>query len=198
MKLTIGIGDTSSIDKECGIYRRGIKTPNYPGFLYLIRDPSDNVTRNAKAACGLMRLGTRHTIEDNRTWDCVKKPVEAIVTQDPAPKDNFLFGFGFIPSSSHSPQQCCNQKSTHFHPFCAKFNFVWGGRGGVASFSNITGKVPTILTSIQGTSLFRGHLPQVRGCPPKRGSTVPQRPTRSRTVLSKTKNYHCHPKICKF
>ena len=80
MQLTIGIGDTSSIDKECGIYRRGIQNPNYPGFLYLIRDPSDNVTRNAKAACGLMRLGTRHTIEDNRTWDCVKKPVEAIVT----------------------------------------------------------------------------------------------------------------------
>ena len=80
MQLTIGIGNTSSIDKECEIYRRGIQNPNYPGFLYLIRDPSDNVTRNAKAACGLMRLGTRHTIEDNRTWDCVKKPVEAIVT----------------------------------------------------------------------------------------------------------------------
>ena len=49
MKLTIGIGDTSSIDKECGIYRRGIKNPNYPGFLYLMEDPSDNVTPNAKA-----------------------------------------------------------------------------------------------------------------------------------------------------
>ena len=80
MQLTIGNGDASSIDKECGIYRRGIKTPNYPGFLYLMRDPSDNVTRNAKAACGLMRLGTTHTMADNRTWDCVKKPVEAIVT----------------------------------------------------------------------------------------------------------------------
>ena len=80
MQLTIGIGDTSSIDEECGIYSRGIKTKNYPGFLYLMPDPSDNVTRNAKAACGFIRLGTRHTMEDNRTWDCVKKPVEAIVT----------------------------------------------------------------------------------------------------------------------
>ena len=33
-------------------------------------------------------------------------------------------------------------------PFCAKFNFVLGGREGVASFSNITRKVPTLLTSI--------------------------------------------------
>ena len=40
------------------------------------------------------------------------------------------------------------KKSTHLYPFCSKFNFVWGGRGGVASFSNITGKVPTLLTSI--------------------------------------------------
>ena len=44
MQLTIGIGNTSSIDKECAIYRRGIQNPNYPGFLYLMRDPSDNVT----------------------------------------------------------------------------------------------------------------------------------------------------------
>ena len=56
MQLTIGIGNTSSIDKECGIYRRGIQNPNYPGFLYLMRDPLDNVTRNANAARGLMRL----------------------------------------------------------------------------------------------------------------------------------------------
>ena len=62
----------------------------------------------------------------------------------------FLFGFGFIPSFPNFPQQCCGQKSTHSHPFCSKFNFVWGGRGGVSSFSNITGKVPTLLTSIVG------------------------------------------------
>ena len=45
-------------------------------------------------------------------------------------------------------QQCCSQKDTHFYPFCSKFNFVWGGRGGVASFINNTGKVPTLLTTI--------------------------------------------------
>ena len=49
-----------------------------------------------------------------------------------------------------SPSNVVAKKSTHFHPFCSKFNFVWGGRGGVASFSNITGKVPTLLTSIVG------------------------------------------------
>ena len=54
------------------------------------------------------------------------------------------------------PSNVVTKESTHFHPFCAKFNFVWGGRGGVASFSNITGKVPTILTSIEPP--FRGHL----------------------------------------
>ena len=49
-----------------------------------------------------------------------------------------------------SPSNVVAKKSTHFHPFCSKFNFVWGGREGVASFSNITGKVPTLLTSIVG------------------------------------------------
>ena len=32
-----------------------------------------------------------------------EKPFQAIVRYDPAPKDNFLFGFGFIPSSPHFP-----------------------------------------------------------------------------------------------
>ena len=94
--------------------------------------------------------GNAHTGYLQRTWDCVKTPFQAIVTQDPAPTDNFLFGFEFVPLSPHFPQQCCGQKSTHFHPLCSKFNFVWGGRGGVASFSNITGKVLTLLTSIVG------------------------------------------------
>ena len=44
--------------------------------------------------------------------------------------------------------QCYGQKSNHFHPWCSKFNFVWGGWGGVASFTNISRKVPTLLTSI--------------------------------------------------
>ena len=69
---------------------------------------------------------------------------------DSAPKDNFLFGLGSSRRSPTSPSNVVAQKSTHFHPFCSKSNFVWGGRGGVASFSNITGKVPTLLTSIVG------------------------------------------------
>ena len=87
-------------------------------------------------------------MEDKRSWDCVKSPFQAIVMFDPAPKDKFLFGLGFILSSFHFPYNVVAIKSTHFHPFCSKFNFVWGGRGGVTSFSNITGKVPTLLTSI--------------------------------------------------
>lgn len=37
-----------------------------------------------------------------------------------------------------SPQQCCDPKRTHLHPFCSKFNIAWDGRGEVASFFNIT------------------------------------------------------------
>ena len=46
------------------------------------------------------------------------------------------------------PPAMLGQKNTHFHPWCSKFIFVWGGRGGVASFTNTTGKVPMLLTSI--------------------------------------------------
>ena len=52
------------------------------------------------------------------------------------------------PPPTTSPTNVVAKKSTQFHPFCSKFNFVWGGRGGFASFSNITGKAPTLLTSI--------------------------------------------------
>ena len=48
--------------------------------------------------------------------------------------------------------QCYGQKSNHFNPWCSKFNFVWGGWGGVASFTNISRKVPTLLTSIVATT----------------------------------------------
>ena len=48
--------------------------------------------------------------------------------------------------------QCYGQKSNHFHPWCSKFNFVWGGWGGVASFTNFSRKVPTLLTSIVATT----------------------------------------------
>ena len=104
------------------------------------------------------------TMGDKGTWDCVEKPVRQRYT----PIDNFLICFGFIPSFSHSPQQwlilsspyspqkwliqCYGQKSNHFHPWRSKFNFVWGGWGGVASFTNISRKVPTLLTSIVATT----------------------------------------------
>ena len=154
MQLTIGIGNTSSIDKECGIYRRGIKTPNYPGSLYLMRDSSDNVTRNAKAACGLMRLGTRHTMETIKLGTVWKSPSKQLLLRALLPGTIFCSALGSSSRPPTSPSNVVAKKSTHFHPFCSKSNFVWGGRGGVASFSNITGKVPTLLTSIVGDTIF--------------------------------------------
>ena len=41
-----------------------------------------------------------------------------------------------------SPSNVVVKKTPHFHKFCSKFNFVWGGKGGVASFSYISGKGP--------------------------------------------------------
>ena len=38
-------------------------------------------------------------MEDKRTWDSLKQPFQVIVTLDSAPNNNFLIGFGFIPSS---------------------------------------------------------------------------------------------------
>ena len=88
-------------------------------------------------------------MEDKRTWDCVKKkPFHVIVMQDSALHDNFLMGFGFIVFPPNPPSTVVAKNSTHFHPFCSKFNFVWGERGGVTSFTNLSGKVPTLLTSI--------------------------------------------------
>ena len=58
-----------------------------------------------------------------------EKPFQAIVTYDPAPKENFLFGLGFILSSFRFPYNVVAIKGTHFHPFCSKFNFGVGGEG---------------------------------------------------------------------
>ena len=92
--------------------------------------------------------------KDTDTDTCVKKPFQVIVTLDSALDDNFLIGFGFITSPPPPPpRQCFGQKSTLFYPFCSKFNFVWGGREGVSSFTNITGKVPTLVTSIAVLSI---------------------------------------------
>ena len=108
---------------------------------------------------------------------CEKSPSKQLLRGTLLLRAIFWFGFAFIPSFPYSPLQCCGQKSTHSltHPFCSKFNFVWGGRGGVASFSNITGKVPTLLTSIVGSKI--GHHGAVR------------RKRREATMLTRG---HCH------
>ena len=61
-----------------------------------------------------------------------------------------LSSIGVILSSPFPtpPRNVVAKKSTHFHPFCSQFNFVWSGRGGVASFSNIP------LTSIIGSANY--------------------------------------------
>ena len=90
-----------------------------------------------------------------------EKPFQVIVTEDPAPNDNFFIGSKFIPSSPTSPPP-----SNVLPPkkFSSKFNFVLGGRGGVTRFTNITGKVPTLLTSIVEPKcvpqVFLGLLPR--------------------------------------
>ena len=102
-------------------------------------------------------LETGTAMGDKRTWDCVKKPV---TYSHSAPNDNFLICFGFIPSFPHSLQQCCGQKKHSFPPMVLKINFVWGGRGGATSFTNITGNVLTLLTSIVP---IRGGQPLLSG-----------------------------------
>ena len=76
-------------------------------------------------------LNLFQTIEDKRTWDCVKKPFQPIVPLDSAPKDNFLFGFGFIPSSPPLPLAMLWPKKAlsfaHFTPNSTLFGV--GGEG---------------------------------------------------------------------
>ena len=96
----------------------------------------------------------RSTMEDKRTWDCVKSPSKQLLRRTLLLRTMFCSALGLYrrPPPPTSPSNVVAEKSTHFHPFCSKFNFVWGGRGGVTSFSNITGKVPTLLTSIVGSA----------------------------------------------
>ena len=109
----------------------------------------------SSARCvGEILVGFQGTMENKRTWDCLKKPLQAIIPWDSAPKDIFFVRLWVHPVAppppSHppSPSAMLWPKSTHLHPFCFKIKFVWSGRGRVASFINITGKVPTLLTSI--------------------------------------------------
>ena len=88
------------------------------------------------------------TMEDKRTWDCVKSPSKQLLCTTLLLRTIFCSALGSSRRAPTSPSNVVAKKSPHFHPFCSKSNFVWGGRGGVASFSHITGKVPTLLTSI--------------------------------------------------
>ena len=135
--------------------------------------------REARAHFPEQRLVIEPTMEDKRTWDflkarfrfarlatstltlstCsmstfVKKPFQVIVTKGSAPNDNFLIGFRFIPSSPpHPPGNVLAKKalfSTHFAQNSTLFRVV--GKG-VSSFTNITGKAPTLLTSIAVLSI---------------------------------------------
>ena len=74
---------------------------------------------------------------------CEKK-TQVIVTSDSAPYDGFLIGFGFIPSSPQPPPPHLLNNVVAKR----RFKIAWGGRGGVGSFTYLTGKVPTLLTSI--------------------------------------------------
>ena len=80
-------------------------------------------------------------MEDKRTWNCVKKPFQAIVTLLTTIVCSVL---GSSRRPLTTPSNVVAKKTTHFHPIWSKFNFVWGGRRGVASFSNLTEKVPTV------------------------------------------------------
>ena len=76
--------------------------------------------------------------------------MQVIVTQDSAPNDIFLIGFRFIPLPPPPPDplEMLNPQEILFPSIFLKFNIVWGGRGEFASFTHITGKVPTLFTSI--------------------------------------------------
>ena len=76
-------------------------------------------------------------------WECVKKNPTYCHIGLSAPYDGFLIGFGFIPSSPQPPPPLHNKVVAK-----RRFKIAWGGRGGVGSFTYLTGKVTTLLTSI--------------------------------------------------
>ena len=105
-----------------------------------------------------------HTCESNSGPPAQKAAYQPTVLFIPL-VNRFL---GSCHPSTPPRQQCCGQKSTHFHPWCPKFNFVWGGREGVASLTNTTGKVPSLLTStarLIENNLSPNYLLHVCSCP---------------------------------
>ena len=70
----------------------------------------------------------------------------------------FFIFFGFILSSLHSPPAMLWPEKAVIPPICSKFNFVWGGREEVASFTNTTEKVATLLTSTVASTEGKGHF----------------------------------------
>ena len=86
-------------------------------------------------------------MEAKETWDCVKKTFQVTVTEDSAPNDNSWIGFGFI-FSSPLPLAMLWPKNDSFPPILLKTQLCLIVREGVASFTNITGKVPTLVTFI--------------------------------------------------
>ena len=87
------------------------------------------------------------TMEDKRTRECVKNPSKLLSRRTLLLTTIFLSALSSYP---HPPLPHSPPPSNVLAPqkFSSKFNFVLGGRGGVTRFTNITGKVPTLLTSI--------------------------------------------------
>ena len=82
------------------------------------------------------------TMEDKRTRECVKNPSKLLSRR------TLLLTTIFLSALSSYPHPALPSNVLAPKNFCSKFNFVLGGRGGVTRFTNITGKVPTLLTSI--------------------------------------------------
>ena len=90
------------------------------------------------------------TMEDKRTWECVKNPSKLLSRRTLLLTTIFLSALSSYPHPALPHSRPPTPPSNVLAPknFCSKFNFVLGGRGGVTRFTNITGKVPTLLTSI--------------------------------------------------
>ena len=84
--------------------------------------------------------------------------------QDSAPI-NFFYLLWVHPVIPPLPPAMLWPEKAVITPICSKFNFVWGGREEVASFTNITEKVATLLTSTVASIQGKGHF----FCDPKQG-----------------------------